>query len=290
LIAMTILLLVFAALGFGSPSNRGALLTWLLLSFVFMGVFAGYVSTRAYTMWELPSWKHNTFFTAMFLPTVMFVMLLLLNLVVLGEKASGTVSFSTLLALLVLWLGISVPLVYMGAYMAYKRPKIEPTTKVNNIPRLMLPDPAWYNSPNLAMLMGGLLPFGSCFIEFFFIMSSVWQHQYYYMFGILFLVFFILVITCAEISIVTTYFLLCSENYHWWWRAFFTSGSSGFYLFVYSIVYFVTKLDITKVDSATLYFGYMMLVAIAFTILTGTIGSMASFYFLRKIYSCIKID
>ena len=31
---------------------------------------------------------------------------------------------------------------------------------------------------------------------------------------------------------------LCSEDYGWWWRSFLTSGSTAFYVMVYSTVYF----------------------------------------------------
>ena len=31
---------------------------------------------------------------------------------------------------------------------------------------------------------------------------------------------------------------LCSEDYCWWWRSFLTSGSTAFYVMVYSTVYF----------------------------------------------------
>merc|ERR1712153_5817 len=90
-------------------------------------------------------------------------------------------------------------------------------------------------------LVGGLLPFGSVFTELFFIISSLWQHQFYYLFGFLALVLVILVITCAEISIALTYFQLTSENYHWWWRSFLSSASSALYLFLYSVIYFSSK-------------------------------------------------
>ena len=42
--------------------------------------------------------------------------------------------------------------------------------------------------------------------QLFFILSSIWLHQYYYVFGFLFVVLLILVITCAEITIVMCYF------------------------------------------------------------------------------------
>merc|ERR1711971_1049624 len=98
-------------------------------------------------------------------------------------------------------------------------------------------------------LVGGLLPFGAVFTELFFIMSSLWQHQFYYLFGFLALVLLILMVTCAEISIALTYFQLTSEDYHWWWRSFFASASSAVYVFLNSIVYYNTRLKLRRACS-----------------------------------------
>ena len=138
--------------------------------------------------------------------------------------------------------------------------------------------------------MGGILPFGAVFIELFFILSSIWQHQFYYMFGFLFLVFLILIVTCAEITIVLCYFQLCSEDYHWWWRSYLTSGSSAIYLFFYAVFYFFTKLEITSPVSILLYFGYTLIMAIVFFVLTGSIGFYSCYFFVRKIYGIIKVE
>lgn len=35
-----------------------------------------------------------------------------------------------------------------------------------------------------------------------------------------------------------TYFQLNGEDYRWWWRSFLVGGSMGFYLFLYSVVWF----------------------------------------------------
>jgi len=288
--AMSLLTLFFAVLGFLSPANRGGLLTALLLLYVFMGVLAGYNSTRTYKMFKLTEWRRNTIVTALFFPGITFVVFFILNLFVWGERSSGAVPFGTLVALLVLWLGISVPLVYLGSYFAFKKPAFEPPVKVNEIPRVSCLEPRCYTRPTFSILVGGILPFGAVFIEIFFIMSSVWLHQFYYVFGFLFIVFVILIITCAEISIVMCYFQLCNEDNHWWWRSYLTSGSSALYLFLYSILYFFTRLEIIKFVSGLLFFGYMFLVSMFFFVLTGTIGYFACFHFVRKIYSSIKID
>ncbi|XP_062087679.1 transmembrane 9 superfamily member 7 [Humulus lupulus] len=287
--AMTLVTMIFALLGFLSPSNRGGLMTAMVLLWVFMGLFAGYSSARLYKMFKGTEWKRNTLKTAFMFPGILFAVFFVLNALIWGEQSSGAVPFGTMFALVCLWFGISVPLVFVGSYLGFKKPAIEDPVKTNKIPR-QIPEQAWYMQPVFSILIGGILPFGAVFIELFFILTSIWLNQFYYIFGFLFIVFVILLITCAEITIVLCYFQLCSEDYHWWWRSYLTAGSSALYLFLYSVFYFFTKLEITKFVSGVLYFGYMIIVSYSFFVLTGTIGFYACFWFVRKIYSSVKID
>mmetsp|Transcript_32648 Transcript_32648/g.39520 ORF Transcript_32648/g.39520 Transcript_32648/m.39520 type:complete len:615 (+) Transcript_32648:134-1978(+) len=286
---MTIVTLCFAVLGFLSPANRGGLMTAMLLLFALMGVAAGYFSARLFKMMQGTDWKTNTLNVAFLFPTVVFAIFFGLNMLIWGQRSSGAVPFGTLFALFFLWFGISVPLVFIGSYFGYKKPAIEDPVRTNKIPR-QIPEQAWYMHPIFSIFIGGILPFGAVFIELFFILTSIWLHQFYYIFGFLFIVFVILIVTCAEITIVLCYFQLCSEDYHWWWRAFLTSGSSAIYLFAYSSFYFFTKLDITMTVSAFMYFGYMFIISLGFFLLTGTIGFYACFLFVRTIYAALKID
>ncbi|XP_047325855.1 transmembrane 9 superfamily member 8-like [Impatiens glandulifera] len=281
--------LIFAVLGFLSPSNRGGLMTAMLLLWAFMGLFAGYSSSRLYKMFKGTDWKRNALRTAVMFPAVAFIVFFILNALIWGEKSSGAVPFGTMLALFFLWFGISIPLVFVGAYVGFRKPAIEDPVKTNKIPR-QIPEQTWYMNPVFSILIGGILPFGAVFIELFFILTSIWLNQFYYIFGILLIVFVILIITCAEISVVLCYFQLCSEDYHWWWKSYLTSGSSALYLFLYATFYFFTKLEITKLVSGILYFSYMLLVSYAFFVATGTIGFYACFWFTRLIYSSVKID
>ena len=210
-LSMTFVTLTFALLGFLSPANRGALLSAALLLFTLMGYVAGYASTRVYKMFGMTNWKRNALLTATFFPAIIFSLFFILNLVIWGEKSSGAVPFLTLVSIVVLWLGISGPLCYLGSIWAYKKPEFVPPVMVNELPRQIVARNHWYTTDNSAALVAGVLPFGAVFIEIFFIMTSVWLHQFYYVFGILYLVFFILLITCAEISVVMCYFQLCNE-------------------------------------------------------------------------------
>jgi transmembrane 9 superfamily member 2/4 len=287
--AMTLITLVFAVLGFLSPSSRGALLTAMVVLFMLMGVFAGYYAARAYKILGGVEWRKTTALTACALPGIVFVTFLLLNACLYGEHSAGYVPLPTLLALVGLWFGVSVPLVFVGAYFGFRKPAPEPPVATNRIPR-QVPAQVWYMQPAFAIVMGGVLPFGAVFIELFFILSSIWLHQFYYIFGFLAIVFVILIVTCAEITIVMCYFQLCSEDYHWWWRAFLTSGASAVYMFLYSVFYFFTKLEITKPVSILLFFGYTFIMALGFFLLTGAIGFVACYCFVTAIYGAIKVD
>lgn len=273
---MSVCTIIFAVFGFLSPSNRGSLLLVMILFFVFMGMPAGYVSAIFCKMFKGAGTDRlkNTLMTAMVFPGVVFAIFFALNLMIWGDQGTGAVPFGTLVALLLFWFGLSLPLVFLGSFLGFRRDAIEPPVRVNAIPR-QIPEQVWYMRSVPSVLMGGVLPFGVVFVELFFILSSIWDHRFYYLFGFMLLVLIILVVTCAQITIVMAYFQLCSEDYHWWWRAYFTSGASAFYLFGYAAYYLLTRVHVAKrmqVASYFIFFGYMTIFSYAFFVLTGFVG------------------
>jgi transmembrane 9 superfamily protein 2/4 len=211
-----------------------------------------------------------------------------LDIAIWSYGSTGAIPFFSMVTILLLWFLISVPLVFLGSYMGYKQDVIEYPVVTANIPR-PIPFQPWYLHPMITCLVGGVLPFGACFVELFFIMSSIWMDQYYYVFGFLLIVFVILAITCAEMSIVLSYFQLCSEDYNWWWRSFTTAGATALYVFAYSFIYF-SRLESNLAITYFLYFGYMTIASAGLFLMTGTMGFVASYYFNYQIYGSIKVD
>lgn len=288
LLAMAVLTILFSAMGFLSPANRGALIMAQLLLYVLMGILAGFVTARLYKTFKGKSWQQATLLTALLFPGIAFLLFFALDIMAWTQGSTDAVPFTTMIVLLVLWFGISTPLVFFGAYFGYKQDPIEFPVNTSNIPR-QIPDQPWYMGSLFSMAIGGILPFGACFVELYFILASVWMDQYYYVFGFLLLVFIILVITCAEITVLFNYFQLCGENYHWWWRSFVNGGSTAVYVFVYSFVYF-KQLEANNFATYMLYFGYMSLISLSLFILTGCVGLMTCLWFNRAIFGSVKID
>jgi transmembrane 9 superfamily protein 2/4 len=138
--------------------------------------------------------------------------------------------------------------------------------------------------------MGGILPFGSVCIELAFIMSALWLHQIYYVMGFLLAVLFILIATCAQVSIVLTYLQLCAEDHRWWWTSFWQCASAGGYLFLYSLWFLSSRLDMVGILPVVIYLTYMGMISICFGLVCGSVGFLAAFAFNRTIYGAVKVD
>lgn len=287
--AMSLITLLLACLGFLSPASRGALMTTAMVCYFLLGTPSGYFSARFYKMFGGEKWAMNVIATALLCPGLVFALFFVLNLVLWINASSAAIPFGTLVALLALWFLVATPLVFIGSYFGFKKDTIEHPTRTNQIPR-QIPTQYFYTRPVPGIVMGGILPFGCIFIQLFFILNSIWSHQFYYMFGFLSIVYLILIITCSETTILLCYFHLCTEDYRWWWRSFLTSGFAAVYFFIYSVHYYATKLDLQGAASTFLYFGYTLIMTFLFFLFSGTIGFLACFWFVRKIYSVIKVD
>ncbi|KAF8973240.1 Nonaspanin [Flammula alnicola] len=287
--AMVAVTLVFALMGFLSPSNRGSLATVMMVCWSCFGSIGGYFSSRVYASLGGSNRRKNAFVTATALPAFIFAIVFLLNFFLLSAGSSGAVPFGTMLLIIVLWFGISAPLSAVGSYFGSKHGAVQNPVRVNPIPRQIPPGPK-YLKPWAASLLSGILPFGAAFVELYFVLSSLFASRAYYAFGFLALTAGAVALTTATVTILFTYFLLCAEEYRWHWRSFFIGGGSAFWVMAYGLFYWGSQLRLESLQSVVLYLGYLFLISLLDFLVTGTIGFFASYWAVRKLYTAVRID
>jgi transmembrane 9 superfamily protein 2/4 len=287
--ASVILAILLSVLRITSTMKKGQMLTSLILLYVLCGSAAGYISARIYKFCEAKAWKMNTMMTATALPGACVILFSFLNIFLSFAGAATAVSFLTIIVLFLLWVCVSAPLVFLGAFVGLKMPTIEVATKTKQIARI-IPETQLMAHPAITMLMGGILPFGSVCIELAFIMSALWLHQIYYVMGFLLAVVFILFATCAQVSIVLCYLQLCAEDHRWWWKSFLNCATAGIYLFLYSLWFLSSRLHLVGVLPVVVYLTYMSMISVCFGLFCGAAGFISSFWFTRIIYGAVKVD
>lgn len=127
-------------------------------------------------------------------------------------------------------------------------------------------------------------------VELYYIFATVWGREHYTLYGILLCVFAILLSVGACISVALTYFLLSGEDYRWWWRSVLSTGSTGLFIFVYSVFYYRNRSSMSGLVQSTEFFGYSLLTAMVFTLMLGSVSFWASLAFIRYIYRSLKMD
>lgn len=100
----------------------------------------------------------NAILTAFLYPSISFSIFFIIDLFLWAEKSSAAVPFGTILAILLLWLCCSSPLVLIGAFIGIKKKKMKNPCKVNPVP-YQIPAQPWYLNWKVSILLGGIFPF-----------------------------------------------------------------------------------------------------------------------------------
>ncbi|KAL8162441.1 hypothetical protein V2J09_013930 [Rumex salicifolius] len=286
LVFLVIILAIVGMLYIG----RGAIVTTFIVCYALTSFISGYVSGGMYARNGGKSWIKTMVLSASLFPFLCFGIGFILNTIAIFYGSLAAIPFGTIVVIFVIFAFISFPLALLGTVVGrnWTGTPNNPC-RVKTIPR-PIPEKKWYLAPSMIALMGGLLPFGSIFIEMYFVFTSFWNYKVYYVYGFMLLVFLILVIVTICVTIVGTYFLLNAENYHWQWTAFFSAASTAIYVFLYSIYYYHVKTKMSGFFQISFYFGYTTMFCLGLGILCGAVGFFGSNLFVRRIYRNIKCD
>ena len=287
LFSMVFFSLLTSIIGVLKPESRNNLLSLMILMFTLMGILGGYSSAVIYKSFKGTHWLKNSLLTALLYPSIIFCVFIFSNFFLIFEGGEP-IKFTALLSLLFLWLFCSTPLVLIGSFFGMKKKRIKIPCRINPCPTT-IPQKPWYFRIKYLIWITGLIPFAAIFIEFIYLMASLWREQIYYLFGFLWLALNVIIIISSEVSIIVVYLCLCKGDYNWWWKSFFIGGSPVIYIMGYSLYYFF-YLNITRFSTMIIYFCAMSIFSSVIFLICGGLSTVITYFFLIKIYSMIKID
>jgi len=289
LAVVVLLVILFAILG-ELYTERGSLLSTSIFMYAATAPVNGYFGGSLYARMNGKTWIKQMLFSAFFLPSLVCGTAFFINFIAIYYHASRAIPFGTMVAVTCICLFVILPLNLVGTVLGRNLAgNPDHPCRINAVPR-PIPEKKWFMEPWVIVMVGGILPFGSIFIEMYFIFTSFWAYKIYYVYGFMLLVFLILLTVTVCVTIVCTYFLLNAEDYRWQWTSFLSAGSTAGYVYFYSFYYFFFKTKMYGLFQTAFYFGYMAVFSISLGLLCGTIGYLGTSIFVRKIYGTVKID
>ncbi len=202
-------------------------------------------------------WQKAMICTMLLFPSIVGAVVMVLNALATYYDTLSVTPFGVIIKMLAIWIFVALPLSVAGTIFGrHWVGKYEPPCRVNSIPR-PIPASPWYCAPWFIIPAADILPFGSIFIEMYFLFTAFWSYKFYYVYGFMLLVYSILTMVTICTTIVAVYFVLNAENYNWQWISMLCAGSTSGYVFLYSIFYFLYKTQMVGLLQVSYYFGYM---------------------------------
>jgi len=289
LTAVVLFVIMFAILG-ELYTERGSLLSTAIFVYAATAPMNGYFGGSLYARMGGKVWIRQMLVSAFLLPILVCGTAFFINFIAIYYHASRAIPFGTMVAVTCICLFVILPLTLVGTVLGRNLAgNPDYPCRVNAVPR-PIPEKKWFMEPWVIVSLGGVLPFGSIFIEMYFIFTSFWAYKIYYVYGFMLLVFLILLTVTVCVTIVCTYFLLNAEDYRWQWTAFLSAGSTAGYVYFYSFYYFFFKTKMYGFFQTSFYFGYMAVFSLGLGLMCGTMGYLGTSIFVRKIYGTVKID
>ncbi|XP_064416458.1 transmembrane 9 superfamily member 1 [Latimeria chalumnae] len=283
-------IIVMALMGMFNVHRHGAINSAAILIYALTCCISGYTSSNFYRKIGGERWVWNIVLTTSLFSAPFFFTWSVVNSVHWANGSTQALPFTTILFLLTVWLSVGFPLTVIGGIFGKNSAgSFDAPCRTKNIAR-EIPRQPWYKSALVHMTIGGFLPFSAISVELYYIFATVWGREQYTLYGILFIVFAILLSVSGCISIALTYFQLSGEDYRWWWRSVFSTGSTGAFIFLYSVFYYHKRSSMSGMVQTVEFFGYSFLTAYVFFLMLGTVSFFSSLKFIRYIYVNLKMD
>ncbi|OHT12818.1 hypothetical protein TRFO_17169 [Tritrichomonas foetus] len=310
-------LLFYSIVNFVCPSFytfRGKLISLAFISILFLAPISGFMVSSFGGFFGCKKWLRLSLSApiVVFLPA--FVIAVLNSTLSKVYSTIHSINFFLLFFIFMILSSLSMLLSALGGFLSYKLGLTNFSNKLRNeislVPRkieedyIIKPQQHRYNTSNnnkyrrrpfclkttFLCLIVGLLCCCTVLIEFFYILTAIWQFKYFYLW-----IYIVTSITCMCFvsglsTIIIIYIILQNEDYRWQWPAFLGPASCGLYLYIYSIYFLLVKTSIRGIFEVIYFMTNNLLLVSVISIACGGTGYLVSTIFVYKIYSNLKYD
>jgi len=271
-----------------NPLVQGEVLTSVIVLYALCGSVGGYWSSRVYQLCGGSNKSLLEIATASALPALCLGMLAFENIFLTVCGAANAIGSRTFAVLIVLWTIVCLPMVVVGARLGNKVAPITVPMEPQNVARA-IPARPWNRKHGLPLLAGLVLPFSSYYIEFSFVLSALWLHQFYYRMEFLLFSVIALGVVSALVGIGLCYVQLRAEDHRWWWKSFANCALAGCSSFLYALWFLDSRLEYSAFLAVKFYLICMAMISICIGLFSGSVGFLSSLWFTRTIYGSATV-
>lgn len=167
---------------------------------------------------QVRKWKKNAIAASFIFPFLIVSHVFAIDILELNEGSHEEFTILTTIKFTLVWLLISVPATYYGAYRGMIKQDgdaEELANRRNSIPRLVpLGQPKYMNILFLSIVSGATIWASFC-VAIRYMWLSVWRAELYAMFGYMLIFSILLIIIISELSIIWTFLGLKHGDYRW---------------------------------------------------------------------------
>lgn len=280
---------ILACVFFASDAHRGDIIIVFGLCYLLTSVISGVVSSRIYKLLKGVHWLKLALVTSTLLPSLAFGIVLFMNTILELEGSDLSIDFWHIVFMLCVWGGCYIPQIFIGSLIGFSKQEISVPCKYSLVGRGIINLPSWLNI-HVTSLVGGVLPFGTILYEIGTLVQNFWGGNVDFLFPLVMLVIVLMLITCAQVGIVVTFINLIHGNYKWWWSAFMSTASLGLYTMVYTTTVFCVVVGPKNFNHLLLFLCSTVLVSGMVALACGSISFVASFLFVKYLYSNVKAN
>ncbi|KAF2899097.1 hypothetical protein ILUMI_07086 [Ignelater luminosus] len=156
--------IIFAILG-DLYTERGSLLSTTIFVYAATSPVNGYFGGSLYARMGGKIWIRQMLVSAFMLPALVCGTAFCINFIAIYYHASRAIPFGTMVAVTCICLFVILPLTLVGTVLGRNLAgQPDYPCRINAVPR-PIPEKKWFMEPGVIILLGGVLPFASIFIE-----------------------------------------------------------------------------------------------------------------------------